>query len=51
MKYPSFIYPVPEGGFVAEVLSLSGCLAQGDTIEECLSELDIVTDLWLEANS
>ncbi|AFY59686.1 hypothetical protein Syn6312_0458 [Synechococcus sp. PCC 6312] len=32
--YPTVIYPSPEGGFVAEVPALSGCLAQGETLEE-----------------
>ncbi len=48
MKYPVIIYPVEEGGYVAEVPSLKGCLAQGETISECLEELDEVINLWLE---
>jgi antitoxin HicB len=27
---------------------LKGCLAQGETLDEALQELKIVTDLWLE---
>lgn len=50
MKYPAIIYPAPEGGYVAEILSLPGCLAQGETIEECFAELDVVCQLWLESN-
>lgn len=48
MKYPVVIYPANEGGYVAEVPSLKGCLAQGETIDSCLSELETVIDLWLE---
>ncbi len=48
MKYPVIIYPADEGGFVAEVPSLKGCIAQGETIESCLTELETVIDLWLE---
>lgn len=48
MKYPVIIYPADEGGYVAEVPSLKGCLAQGDTIDSCLNELEIVIELWLE---
>ncbi|MBD2654030.1 MULTISPECIES: type II toxin-antitoxin system HicB family antitoxin [Synechocystis] len=48
MNYPIVIYPCIEGGFVAEVPALSGCLAQGETLEETLQELMIVQDLWLE---
>ena len=48
MNYPIIIYPCEEGGFVAEIPPLSGCLAQGETLEETLQELLIVKDLWLE---
>jgi antitoxin HicB len=42
------IYPCEEGGYVAEIPSLKGCLAQGETSAEALNELNIVRDLWLE---
>ncbi|AGF52248.1 ssl0259 [Synechocystis sp. PCC 6803] len=48
MNYPIVIYPCAEGGFVAEIPALCGCLAQGETLEETLEELMIVKDLWLE---
>jgi antitoxin HicB len=48
MQYPIVIYPCEEGGYVAEIPALKGCLAQGETIEEVLGELKIVTDLWLQ---
>ncbi len=47
-KYPFVIYPAVEGGYMAEVPSLRGCLAQGETLEETMEELYIVTELWLE---
>lgn len=46
IKYPVVIYPC-EGGYVAEVPALKGCLAQGDTMLECLEELEQVTKLWI----
>jgi predicted RNase H-like HicB family nuclease len=49
MKYPVVIYPAEEGGYVAEVPSLKGCLAQGETINECLNELETVIEHWLES--
>lgn len=49
LEYPFVIYPAEEGGYVAEVPSLKGCLAQGETLEETLSELRIVTNLWIES--
>ncbi|HYJ92188.1 MAG TPA: type II toxin-antitoxin system HicB family antitoxin [Pyrinomonadaceae bacterium] len=47
VKYPFVIYPSNEGGYVAEVPALKGCLAQGETLEETLEELAVVTDLWI----
>jgi len=48
MIYPIVIYPCEEGGFVAEIPALKGCLAQGETMAETLEELNIVSSLWLE---
>ena len=48
MKYPIVIYPCEEGGFVAEIPALKGCLAQGETLEETLQELITVRTFWLE---
>jgi len=48
IQYPIIIYPCPEGGYVAEIPALPGCLAQGETLEECIAELKIVSDLWVE---
>lgn len=50
MKYPIVIYPCDEGGYVAEVPALKGCLAQGETLSETLEELEIVTKLWIETS-
>ena len=47
VKYPFVIYPADEGGYVAEVPALKGCLAQGETLEETLDELATVTELWI----
>jgi antitoxin HicB len=48
MNYPIVVYPCEEGGFVAEVPALRGCLAQGETLDETLNELMAVRDLWIE---
>ena len=47
-RYPFVIYPAEEGGYVGEVPSLKGCLAQGETLDETLEELAVVTGLWIE---
>jgi antitoxin HicB len=33
LNYPIVLHADPEGGFVAEIKDLPGCLAQGETIE------------------
>ena len=48
MNYPIVTHACAEGGYVVEIPVLKGCLAQGETLEEALQELKIVTDLWLE---
>ncbi len=48
VKYPFVIYPAEEGGYVAEIPALKGCLAQGETLQETLDELTIVAELWIE---
>lgn len=48
VKYPFVIYPASEGGYVAEIPALKGCLAQGETLMETLDELETVENLWLE---
>jgi hypothetical protein len=32
--YPIVIYPYDEGGYVAEIPALKGCLAQGETLPD-----------------
>lgn len=41
-EYPIIIYPANQGGYVAEIPALKGCLAQVDTLEEALDELQTV---------
>jgi antitoxin HicB len=47
-KYPVTIHIAPEGGFVAEIEDLPGCLAQGETLDEAYQEIEIARNLWLE---
>ena len=51
VKYPFVIYPAFEGGYVGEIPALKGCLAQGDTLDETLEELEVVENLWLQTAS
>ena len=49
LRYPIIIYPAEEGGYVAEVPALKGCLAQGETQAECLKAIRKVQALWIES--
>jgi predicted RNase H-like HicB family nuclease len=48
MNYPILIYPAEEGGFVGEIISMPGCIAQGEDYMECIEELEKVSKLWIE---
>ena len=48
LKYPFITYPAAEGGYVAEIPALKECIAQGQTLDETLGELEIVEAFWLE---
>jgi antitoxin HicB len=48
LKYPVTLHQSPEGGFVAEIEDLPGCLAQGETPAEAYQEIEIARRLWLE---
>ncbi len=43
------IYPDPEdGGWVAEVPSLPGCISQGETKEEVIENIRDAIQTWIE---
>ncbi|MDA2935232.1 type II toxin-antitoxin system HicB family antitoxin [Acidobacteria bacterium AH-259-D05] len=49
LEYPERIDPDPEGGFVASIPDLPGCLAYGETKIKALNSLKQSKDLWLES--
>ena len=52
MKIRAIIHPAEEGGYWAEVPALSGCITEGDTIEEVVANLKDAMVGWLDvANS
>ncbi|PIG91378.1 type II toxin-antitoxin system HicB family antitoxin [Gloeocapsopsis sp. IPPAS B-1203] len=52
MKIKAIIHPAEEGGYWAEVPALPGCITEGDTIEEVMSNLKDAIEGWLDvANS
>lgn len=48
MKLQVVLEPSDEGGFTAYVPSLPGCISEGDTREEALSNLREAIELYLE---
>ena len=48
LNYPITIYPDPDGGYVAQIKDLPGCLTQGETIEETIQNINKAGELWLE---
>ena len=52
LSYPVIVSPRPEadgGGFVATVPDLPGCMSDGETPEEALTNVQDAIDAWLEA--
>jgi antitoxin HicB len=48
LKYPVTFYPDPEGGYVAQIKDLPGCLTQGETLEETMANINEARELWIE---
>jgi predicted RNase H-like HicB family nuclease len=48
MKIKAIIHPAAEGGYWAEVPALPGCITEGDTWEEVITNLKDAIEGWLE---
>ncbi|MFN4219163.1 MAG: type II toxin-antitoxin system HicB family antitoxin [Candidatus Bipolaricaulia bacterium] len=48
LRYRVIIHPAAEGGFWAEVPSLPGCFAEGDSYEEVLQNVLDAMELVIE---
>ena len=48
MKLKVILEPSDEGGFTLYVLSLPGCISEGDTVEEAMLNIRAAIDLYLE---
>jgi predicted RNase H-like HicB family nuclease len=51
MKLQVVVYPAEEGGFWAEIPAFSGCVSEGETVEETLSNIKEAAEGWLEVAS
>lgn len=49
MPYSKVLVADETGGYVAEVLEFPGCLAEGETPEEAISNLNDSMEAWIEA--
>jgi predicted RNase H-like HicB family nuclease len=52
LKYPIVVEPLPSeegGGFLATVPDLPGCMSDGDTPEEAVSNVQDAILAWIEA--
>lgn len=47
-KYPITLYPDPEGGYVAVIQDLPGCMTQGETPDEVMANIEEARQLWIE---
>lgn len=52
LEYPVIVSPLPQqdgGGFLATVPDLPGCMSDGDTPEEAISNVQDAISVWIEA--
>jgi antitoxin HicB len=49
LTYAVTVYPEPEGGYVAIIKDLPGCMTQGETADEVMANLEEARQLWLES--
>ncbi len=48
MRFKVVLEPSDEGGYTVFVPSLPGCISEGDTVEEALSNIQEAIELYLE---
>lgn len=48
LNYPITVYRAEEGGYVAEIEDLPGCITEGETLEEALQRIEDVRNAWME---
>lgn len=48
LPYKIVFYPASEGGYVAEIPELVGCLTQGDDMQDTLKMIEDAKRAWIE---
>ena len=49
LNYPITLYQAEEGGYVAEIEDLPGCLTEGETLEEVSQRIEDARKGWIQA--
>jgi antitoxin HicB len=47
LRYPITIHPDPDGGYVAEIEELPGCMTQAETIDEAFEAIEDARQVWI----
>ena len=47
LRYPITIHPDPDGGYVAEIEELPGCMTQAETIDEAFKAIEDARQVWI----
>ena len=47
-RYPFVVYPAEEGGYVAEVEELPGCMTQAETLKELSEQIENARHAWIQ---
>ena len=48
LPYKIVLYPSSEGGYVAEIPELAGCLTQGDDMQDALEMIEDAKKAWID---
>jgi len=48
LRYPITIHPDPDGGYVAEIEELPGCMTQAETIDEAFKAIEDARQVWIK---
>lgn len=48
LRYPITMHSDPDGGYVAEIEELPGCMTQAETLDESLKAIEDARQLWIK---
>lgn len=49
LNYPVTVHTDPDGGFVAEIEDLPGCMTQAETLEDLFAAIEDARRAWIQA--